>query len=79
MVTYYLVLATDRRVLRVNRTTWKLKPYTCDRAGITGVDVAGTSPWPRVTIHLGEAKVAPFSLVRSDAERLRDLLAPSAV
>ena len=73
MVTYFLVLVTDRRVLRVNRTTWKLAPFIVDRDTVTNVDVSESGSTPRVTIRRGEASVAPFQLERPDAERLAGL------
>ena len=70
MVTYYVIVLTDRRIMRVKRTTWKLDPWIEDRSTVTGVDVSAGSQTPRVTLHRGEAIVAPFMLVRADAESL---------
>ena len=76
IVTYYVLLVTDRRIIRVNRTTWKLKPWMSDRAAVTAVEVPDGSRPPWVTLRKGETAVAPFQLPRADAYRLRDLLEP---
>ena len=76
IVVYYLVLVTDRRVMRVNRTTWKRKPWIADRSTVTAVDLPEGSATSRVTVRRGESTVAPFQLERADAYRLRELLAP---
>jgi hypothetical protein len=76
MVTYYLILVSDRRVMRVNRTTWKLKPWISERESISSVEISSGARTPRVTLRRGDAVVAPFELMRGDAERLAELVAP---
>jgi len=73
MVTYYIVVLTDRRLLKLNRTTWKLEPVTVDREAITGVTV-GQAAQPTVAITTQTGQVAQFHLRRPDAERLAGLL-----